>query len=258
MGSGNLMGGIADMSVLDEHLSDCAVHLPEALRNARLLITDGNILPDSLMNAKAACDRAGIDMWFEATSVPKIKRAANSLQGVHLIKLNVQELEAIVEELGVTSPPVTGDHVHRVQELAAIVFKTLHVGILLVSFGKQGVFLLRQEPFGVMEPRFLKLQLLPDMEPLYVLQNLSGPHCISYELKNDPVNIENYNGCGDALVAGMAAAVSNGHPLEDAVFLGLSCAQITLTTSSAVSPRLSPDLLTLGVPSPSAQWNANL
>merc|ERR1712137_226443 len=196
--------------------------------------------------------------WFEATSVPKIKRSTQSLQGVHLIKLNAQELEALVEELDVTLPRATGDHMQRVQGLAETVFTSLGVGILLVSLGKQGVLLLRREPFHAMEPRFLKLQPLPEMEPLCILQNVTSPSCIFYELKHDPVKMENTSGCGDALLAGMAAAFLNGHALEDAVFLGLSCAYITLTASSAVSPRLSPDLLTAGMPLPSTQRKANL
>ena len=129
----------------------------------------------------------------DAVSVAKCQRIAPWLPAVHLLKVNALEAQALC------GMPIT----KRADALAAVQrLQTQGAQRVVLSLGSQGVVWCDVGGQSGFEPA-------------------------------RPVPVVNTSGAGDALLAGVVAAMQRGFGLPEAVGYGMACAEITLSSPAA-------------------------
>lgn len=134
----------------------------------------------------------------DGVSVAKCVRVANHLHGIFLLKLNHMEAQALTGQ-EVRSPAQA--------QQAARALQVRGAQRVLISLGALGVC-------------WADLDAVPQFRAAR------------------PVPVCSATGAGDALMAGVVAALQRGGSMEDAVAYGVACAEITLSSTFANSPDL--------------------
>ena len=141
----------------------------------------------------------GRPVVVDAVSAAKCQRILPYLPAVHLLKVNALEAQALCGKP--ISNPAEG--MTAVQCLRAMGAQRV-----VLSLGAQGL------AWGDVDGQ------------------LGG-------LPGRPVSVVNTSGAGDALLAGVVAALQRGLRLQEAVVYGMACAEITLSTAAANASHLS-------------------
>lgn len=140
----------------------------------------------------------GRPVAVDGVSVAKCVRVAGQLHGLFLLKLNHMEAHALTG-LEVRSPEDA--------QRAAQALQAQGVQRVLISLGAQGVC-------------WADVDATPQFRA------------------SRPVTVRSATGAGDALMAGVIAALQREEPLGEAVAYGMTCAEITLSSTFANSPDL--------------------
>ncbi|MGI8746771.1 MAG: carbohydrate kinase family protein [Deinococcus sp.] len=180
----------------------------KAVHGAGLLVLDANLPLPVLLALLDAARGAGVPTLLEPVSAPKAARwqpeaLRGGLRGTFLITPDRAELAALSG-----LPAGSEGEVAR----AAAVLHDWGVEKVLLTLGADGCLLLR-----------------PSSPPL---------HFPAYR-----VAVQDVTGAGDALLAGVVAALSRGYTLEEAARLGQACAALTVQSPFTVRPDLSWDAL---------------
>lgn len=194
----------------------------EILAQAEIYLLDANAPMEFLMESAAAASEAGCAVYFEPTSVPKVRHIAKELKFLRCLTgafPNLDELVAMRDfACGKSSGSTTdiseledGDIIDMADELldhmAAEAF-------LVVTLGDRGVCL--------------------------VSKNSDDNYFIPVDSVTEPVDVEDCTGAGDTLCGAFIHAVLQGRSRRDAVVWGMKAAAMSLRSSGrTIAPELS-------------------
>jgi len=221
---GDLHTACADMSVLSGILPPP----DEVLKQARALVMDANPPIPVLRHAARSASDDGVPVYLDPTSVPKARQVAQDnvlMSSLTCIFPNADELQAMAfeweensiekrEDSGASgSSHSSGD---LEEQTAAVLARMKSDGEaqVVVSLGEDGVFLACRDEHGA----------------------------CSFERAAAEVaqaRVDNATGAGDSLCGAYIHALLNGKTPIEAVRIGMKAAVLSLSSSRAISGRLS-------------------
>ena len=213
----DLVGGVADMDVLSE------IPIPDTLdlQGVEYLVIDSNGPVESVTRAAQNGVKAGCQICFEPTSVPK----ASMLSSVEFVEClnyifpNEDELIAMAkeiadDELGLREETRTPDDEYKmIKEAASIVLSRMKAenAHIICTLGSRGVMLASKKD-GI---EFLHFPA-------------------------DVVSVKSSNGAGDTLCGAFIHALLQGATEEEAVWFGMKASLLSLDCEEhAISPEIS-------------------
>ena len=216
-GDGELIGAVADMSAVEGLELGC-IPLAE-MRAGDVAVIDANLSADTCARLLAACREAGVMTFVEPVSAPKAKRLAASLAYVDVMTPNVDELAALLGNVGDTQSAGldgwSGVSPAAAREMIADGAARLcrgGCGATLVTCGALGACLVE----GDAEPQWFPAQ------------------------KRVVLDV---TGAGDALTAGVLHGYLLGDALASAMPYGMALAAWTVATPGAVVDTLTRESL---------------
>ncbi|KAG8470947.1 hypothetical protein KFE25_009368 [Diacronema lutheri] len=227
---GDLLAAIADMQICAQ-MDGAWVRASVAplLAHAPIVVADANLAPDGLRALADACAAERVPLFVEPVSVPKAAAAARTgaLAACAFVSPNEDELIAIARALGACVPAALSAEgsAAREREVEAAASAVLAHGThtLLVTRGAAGVLLASRDgaqPGGtVRHARY-------------------AAHA---------AHVHSTRGAGDSFVGGFVGAWLRGADEAACVHAALAAAAASLECDAAISPALSPELLTTWV-----------
>lgn len=200
-GDGSFVCAINDMKINEKLSPELVMQFKDDLEAADYVVFDANI-PVETIRALSALD---VKLVADCVSGLKAPKLAEALEHLYLLKANFLEACAVAEVEGL-EPDEEG--LQTVME--ALVAKGLRRAI--ISLGRKGAFCYELSGTGTRGVD------APVMEGL---------------------NVVSTNGCGDVLLSGFLRALSEGLPIDDALFFGQAASGINSESMEAVSPALS-------------------
>jgi pseudouridine kinase len=203
---GELLIALADMALTDRLDPMFLRQTAPHRAAARWVVADLNLSRQTLDELRAEARVRGQALLLVAVSEPKMAHLGEDLRGVELLVLNRGELQAL-----------TGRKLGSESALRAAWRQLREAGLkrLVMSDGARGLRFSEGDEFATMAP--------PDL---------------------DPRSVREVTGAGDAMTAGIAAALHRDpDDLRAACALGLKLAALTLQSDATVSDALSPALL---------------
>lgn len=200
---GELVIAVAAMGATDALTPAALNDRRRVLRGASWVIADGNLSTETLTHLLTLCAQGSTPVVFEPVSVPKAGRLLPALASglaPHTVTPNVAELAALV-----------GQDIPNTSDALAGAAGQLHawgVQTVWVRRGERGSLL--STPDGVTEVPALSAQ------------------------------VADVTGAGDAMLAAYLAALLAGHPPAEAARHGHAAAALTVESTHAVSPILTP------------------
>ena len=259
-GSGELVGAVADMAILDDIQPEVLVRACSSMEGITLVLCEANLNAEALKAALTTCHRNQTPVWFDPVSVAKAVRGVSSIPW-QLAAPNWDELLAM---LGQPARPLQWPNEGLPAELIRAVAEALVPGFgfaekLLVSLGAHGCVLAAQSPTdSTQSSKILRkveidvaslveggkaLPALPSLIVQLEEQRETGCKLWWYRLMRPLQHVQDVTGAGDALLAGTASAFVAGWDLQDAIFLGLVAAHLTLFVAGSISHQIQPELL---------------
>ena len=197
---GAMVCAVNDMGITGRLTPDLVTGYRDEMLQADYLVLDAN-LPIETIKALSSLD---VRIVADCVSAAKVDRFSDILERLYLLKANFLEACALAEIEG-AEPDSEG--LEAVME--ALVAKGLRRAI--ISLGKEGAFCYEVSGTGT---RGVDAKVFPNL------------------------NVVSTNGCGDVLLAGFLRAMSEGFPMEDALWYGQAASGINAESMEAVSPQL--------------------
>ncbi|BDA42876.1 probable pseudouridine kinase at N-terminal half [Coccomyxa sp. Obi] len=112
---GEVAASVADVAALEEHLPAVLGQHKADIQSALIIMLDGNLSPDALLEAAQLASDGGVPIWYEPVSAPKAARAASALHMMDYISPNASELVSIAKTLKATrqQPRQTSGTAHQ-------------------------------------------------------------------------------------------------------------------------------------------------
>ena len=199
-GDGSLVCAVNDMRINENLSPELIEEYKDSLNQADYVVFDTN-LPQKTIEALSALD---VKLVADCVSTTKASKLNEVLEHLYLLKANFNEACTVAEVEG-AEPDSEG--LEKVME--ALVSKGLRRAI--ISIGKEGAFCYELSGTGT---RGMDAKVFPNL------------------------NVVSTNGCGDVLLAGFLRAMSEGYPMEDALWYGQAASGINSESIEAVSPEL--------------------
>ncbi len=201
-GDGSMVCAVNEMGITQTITPDLVLGCREAIESSDYLVIDAN-LPEETIQTLCNLD---VRIVADAVSGSKVIKFSDSLENLYLLKANFLEACALAGVEEDAEPDADG--IQRVME--ALVGKGLRRAI--ISLGKFGAFCYEVSGTGTKG---------------FDAKAIESPSFISA------------NGCGDVLIAAFLRALSEGLPIEDALYYGQAASAINSESLEAVSPALS-------------------
>jgi len=237
--SGELMMAVGDMDNHDEITPQRIYEFKESIKNATIVVLDGNLSECALDTALTLCSDYNVPTWFDPTTVSRSARPFNwcaKKKPITYCSPNFEELKAINEFLGVQSPKSGSEHsIDSCLELCKGCLDV--VDNLTITLGKNGILLVCKHPRPFI------------FSPLSINDSNNPPkttvlHYPSASERHLPVRVKSVSGAGDSFAAGVLYGYLNGYDTDTCVKGGLLAAYTSLHTYVAISDHISPQLLT--------------
>lgn len=272
-GTGELVGAVADMAILDNIQPEILRHRCGSLDGIKLVLCEANLSSEALKAALQAASGNKTCMWFDPVSVAKAPRGVQSIPW-HLAAPNWDELLAMLGwrsqgSIEWSEAPEAPEAPALPPAVIEAVAEALVPGFgfaknLLLTLGPKGCVLATQTDADAMSTKFGKPRILQKVEldvaellqlqddkPIQQLPGLSvevseqnHSDCTLRWYRLKPLDhVRDVTGAGDALLAGTAAAFVEGWTLPDSIFLGLICAHATLFVDGSIAQDLGPNIL---------------
>ncbi|MBR6085603.1 MAG: carbohydrate kinase family protein [Spirochaetales bacterium] len=198
---GDLVCAVNDMRINDKLDPNLIEKHNEGLKSADYVVFDTN-LPKQTIESLTALD--GVKLVVDCVSSIKAAKLSDVLESLYLLKANFIEACALAEIEAVQPDSEALEAV-----MSALVSKGLKRAI--ISLGEDGAFCYELSGTGI---RGVDAKVFPNL------------------------NVVSTNGCGDVLLAGYLRAISEGFPMEDALWYGQAASGINSESMEAVSPNL--------------------
>lgn len=193
---GEMGVAVNDMDILEQLTPALLQRHAHLLRGAAALVVDCNVRPDVL---QWLCDQVAHPTLFaEAVSVAKCHKLLPVLGGIHTLKANRMEAQALCA-LPIENPQAAMG--------AALDLHRRGVRNVVISLGAEGV-------------------------AWCDASGATGHHAVR------PVQMASATGAGDALLSGLVHGHLQAMPLKQAVCFAMACAELTLTSPFANAPGL--------------------
>ncbi|CAK9097414.1 Pseudouridine kinase [Durusdinium trenchii] len=262
-GSGELVGAVADMAILDNIPPEVLVQRCSSLEDVKLVLCEANLNAQALKAAlETSRGKQTVEVWFDPVSVAKASRgvAGVAKSPWQLAAPNWDELLAM---LGKSQRPLQWQNDELPADLVEAAAEALVPGFgfaekLLLSLGSKGCVLARQLPdapdaqtsnaivrkveidvAGLVEQCSAHPNLVVQLEE----RRQNGCSLLWYRLLRPLDHVQDVTGAGDALLAGTASAFVAGWDLQDAIFVGLVAAHLTLFVAGSICDQLRPEIL---------------
>jgi pseudouridine kinase len=201
---GNLDFGLDDMSILSGLTPHYFAMRESFFANARLVVMDANLAPDSLAAVADLCSRHAVPLCADPTSTILAERLRPHLRSMHMTSPNIYEAQVLSNDALTPSD-------REAAQKAASHLVALGVDIAVITLGEHGAVYADDETFGHI--------------PAIVGQVVDS------------------TGAGDAMTAAIIFGILEGIPLDESVGLGVTAATLTMRSRETVRPDLSVDLL---------------
>ncbi len=194
---GEMIMAVNDMAILNGFSPELLNTHASTIGTAASLVLDCNLTVAALEWLMASA--GDVPVIVDGVSVQKCQRLRGLLTGIHMLKVNQLEAEAL-----------SGLPANSTEEAqaAALALHRLGVRNVVVSRGALGISWC--DEFGVLGSRAAT-----------------------------PMDVVNSSGAGDALLAGLVHALLVGQTLAEAVPFAMACAAMTLSSTFANHPGLS-------------------
>ena len=199
-GDGSLVCAVNDMRINEKLDPELIEEYKDRLLCADYVVFDSN-LPQQTIEALSSLE---VKLVADCVSSVKAPKLSEILERLYLLKANFLEACALAEIEG-AEPDSEG--LEAVME--ALVAKGLRRAI--ISLGKEGALCYEVSGTGT---RGVDAKVFPNLK------------------------VVSTNGCGDVLLAGFLRAMSEGFPMEDALWYGQAASGINAESMEAVSPQL--------------------
>lgn len=197
---GSLVCAVNDMRINENLDPQLIEEYKDSLISADYVVFDTN-LPKRTIDALCSLDVRLVADCVSTTKAPKLTEV---LEHLYLLKANFNEACALAQVEG-AEPDSEGLET----VMGALVSKGLRRAI--ISLGKEGAFCYEVSGTGT---RGVDAKVFPNL------------------------NVVSKNGCGDVLLASFLRAMSEGYPMEDALWYGQAASGINSESMEAVSPEL--------------------
>ncbi|EIE24488.1 Ribokinase-like protein [Coccomyxa subellipsoidea C-169] len=215
---GEVAASVADVGALEERLPAVLRQHTADIQSAPLVMLDGNLSPDALLDAAQLASEKVVPIWYEPVSAAKAVRATLALHMMDYISPNAKELTAMAEALisaparqqrfqsGANDPrqnwPTLGASEaagNAVELLSPQLCTVLHAGVgcVVLTLGHLGAALCTLSGDG----RWLEIGFM------------AAP----------PARVVNTSGAGDCLVAGALFGLLRGCSPTEALAHGIVC-----------------------------------
>ncbi len=201
--TGEMVLALADMAIYDLVTWEVIEKKWTHLAASSWIVVDTNLPKEVLTHLVARCHEEEIPLCIVPTSVPKLDRIPENLEGVELFIGNRDEIASLV-----------GENAPSREQVPELCQRVLDKGAkqVILTMGAEGVFFI--------DAQGDKGWLSPAVQP-----------------------IVDVTGAGDAFAAGVLFALNQGQELSVACRTGMSLAELTLQTEESVHSSLTRSLL---------------
>ena len=199
-GDGSLVCAVNDMRINEKLNPQMIEEYKESLKRVDYVVFDAN-LPQQTIEELSKLD---VKLVADCVSSFKAPKLSEALEHLYLLKANFLEACSVA---GIEGAEPDSEGLEAVME--ALVAKGLRRAI--ISLGKEGAFCYEVSGTGT---RGVDAKVFPNL------------------------NVVSTNGCGDVLLAGFLRAMSEGLPMEDALWYGQAASGINAESMETVSPAL--------------------
>ena len=199
-GDGSLVCAVNDMRINEKLDPQLIEEYKESLKQADYVVFDAN-LPQQTIEELSKLD---VKLVADCVSSFKAPKLSEALEHLYLLKANFPEACSVA---GIEGAEPDSEGLEAV--MGALVAKGLRRAI--ISLGKEGAFCYEVSGTGT---RGVDAKVFPNL------------------------NVVSTNGCGDVLLAGFLRAMSEGLPMEDALWYGQAASGINAESMETVSPAL--------------------
>ncbi|XP_057309342.1 uncharacterized protein LOC130647488 [Hydractinia symbiolongicarpus] len=242
---GELLMTVGDMDV---HESISYLHVlrhEEEIKNAAVVVLDGNIPEETLNCAIEMCRRHDVPVWFEPTGLEKASKPFHSLNNVTYASPNFVELKAI--HSAITKSKNTQLEIKEDWEWYQIIEEcSRYIGgclkcidNLVITLGKHGVLIVRKN----------HQELFPLRASSHSMSSDSmGPSVTHYKAVREdllPVSVKSVSGAGDSFAGAMLYGIMQQYDADVCVKSGLLAAYMSLNTYTAISKEIRPEVFTV-------------
>ena len=211
--SGDLMGAVADMRILAEIDLDYLKSKIELIAGASILILDTNLKLDAVRYLLNFCEDSSIITLIDAVSVEKSLKLRSQLKKIDYLRANLDEAEIIFSIREINETVKTKNLKGRLKKLNEVYAELDISTVVIISLGAKGCYLLAKKEGKLYHKLFAAEKIARE-------------------------DIVESTGAGDALTAGIAAALMEEMEVEAAIKLGIRAASITIQSKYSSNPEL--------------------
>uniref|UniRef100_A0A7I5E7T3 PfkB domain-containing protein n=1 Tax=Haemonchus contortus TaxID=6289 RepID=A0A7I5E7T3_HAECO len=221
---GEVRFGISSIGDIIERISPELVTSHEnLLSSADFILFDGNLSTQTIKRIVDLSTFYHKKAWFEPTDIAKLRKIfdCGAMEQIQVISPNANEFRQMVQGSGLE---ISENVLHSPYHVCEFVYSNpqimYNLEMLIVSLSSHGTAIIFRRPDGS-----ISSSLLPT--PL------------------ERSKVVSVSGAGDSLNSGILAGMVNGLPMEKCFRVGQACAALTLQTTEAISPSITPKLLSV-------------
>ncbi|VDO45044.1 unnamed protein product [Haemonchus placei] len=221
---GEVRFGISSIGDIVERISPELVTSHEnLLSSADFILFDGNLSTQTIKRIVDLSTFYHKKAWFEPTDIAKLRKIFDSgaMEQIQVISPNANEFRQMVQRSGLE---ISENVLHSPYHVCDFVYSNpqimYNLEMLIVTLSSHGTAIIFRRPDGS-----ISSSLLPT--PL------------------ERGKVVSVSGAGDSLNSGILAGMVNGLPMEKCFRVGQACAALTLQTTEAISPSITPQLLSV-------------
>lgn len=232
---GHILFGVGDMDINTAFDADAVEQLDEVIRQAPVVMMDGNFPPDAIRNVVSKCALYNVPVWFEPTDLHKSRKPfeTDAWKNLSIISPNLMELANMHKALMAAQGSSAGESLSftelaELEEVIGVCVRlcqdlTQHIPVVVVTLGHHGLLLCHRLA----------------LRGQHLLQALGSGTLASFQAVYYPpltqsVEIASVSGAGDCLAAALLAAMLEGRPTDECAYLSLTAAQLSLESQIAV------------------------
>jgi len=240
--SGECIFGVGDMDIHSQISRDYLVSIEDKIREASLMVLDGNIPEDTIDYALKLCSENNIPVLYEPTCLRKaVKPLTSKYLGkvVTYVSPNLNELISManyLQDLKIKEDLSAMKDLKYLSDISVRLMETFGFDLILLTLGIDGVLLTRK---GLpTEPLPFKTKETFDIDRV---------HSVHYA--TTPVkNVVSVSGAGDCLISAFMTGLLQGYAQEQCISIGIQAARSSCKIGPAIPDNLSTQYLDTELP----------
>ncbi|KAE9413881.1 hypothetical protein Angca_008498, partial [Angiostrongylus cantonensis] len=219
---GEVLFGISSHSnIINKITPDVISQHEHVISSADYIFFDGNIPTEAIRKTLDLSAFYNRKVWFDPASISKMRKIfdCEGMNQIQVVSPNANEFMDMVKRsrLKITHDELSSPH--KVCEFVCGNPQIMYnLEMLIVTLSSNGTAVVTRRTDGSLSPSIL-------------------PPAIEHQ------RVVSVSGAGDSLNSGILAGLVNGLPLERCLQIGQTCAARTLLSVEAVSPSISPEII---------------